>query len=146
MSDKITKIIAVVALVFGLVAMVNSGNTPSVAGLYNTNPTHFFGGLSAGAGDQFAISDAGVIATTGAVVTTGNIGGATGIFSGKVGVASSTPSTIGDLSVGSTGTTTIYMGGGATSGSCLQLQNSAGTLTKLYVNGTTVVVAAGACR
>jgi hypothetical protein len=79
MSDKITKIVAVIALVFGLVAMIGvSGiaNNPSVGGMYNTNVSHNYAGIYAGSGDEFSVTGAGV------VTTSGNIAGATQSLSG----------------------------------------------------------------
>jgi hypothetical protein len=76
MSDKITKIGVVVALVFGLVAMFVAFGNPSenFAGLYNTNPTQFINGFSAGTASQFSVNSDGevsslVVGTDGSAVT-----------------------------------------------------------------------------
>lgn len=78
---------------------------------------------------------------------TGALTGTSAKFSSTVGVSTSTPTTaVGELSVGGTGTTTIYIGSAGTKGGCIQTTNDAGTLTKIYVTGTTVTAAAGTCK
>jgi hypothetical protein len=65
MSDKITKVLAVIALVFGLVAIVvalsKSPKLESYAGMYNTNPSHNYGNFYAGGADQFSVLADGTI-------------------------------------------------------------------------------------
>jgi hypothetical protein len=81
------------------------------------------------------------------VTSAGGIVGTTGYFSGLVGVASSTPSTQGDLSIASTGTTTAYLGTTSTTkGGGIEMNNDTGTLSCLYITGTTPTVKAGHCK
>ena len=89
MSDKFTKIVAVIALVIGLVAMFK-GDGPSVGGLYNINPTQFISGFTAGGSNQFSVSSAGALTTSGAITSTAGISGTTGTLSSTLGVTATT--------------------------------------------------------
>lgn len=65
----------------------------------------------------------------------------------KLGVGTTTPNTNGDVVVDGTATTTLMLSSsGTTKGGCINIENSAGTMTKAYVNGTTWVLAAGTCK
>lgn len=64
-----------------------------------------------------------------------------------VAVGTTTPSTLGDVVVDGTGTSTLMLTSStAGRGGCLQLENSAGTQTKAYIVSTSWVIAAGTCK
>jgi len=121
MIDIITKWAGVVALVALILVQTLGGSSELVGGVTNYDDLELSGFLTAGT---------------------------SGVFGTTLGVGTTTPITaLGDVAVQSAATTTIYLGStAAASGSCLQLENSAGTLTKAYINGTTWVVAAGSCK
>lgn len=65
----------------------------------------------------------------------------------KLGLGTTTPNTNGDLVVDGTATSTVMISSSASNkGGCLNIENSAGTMTKAYINGTTWVLAAGTCK
>jgi len=130
MIEKINKWLPVLTFLLVLViavAVLVGGNNQSVLG----SGTRFPNGLSADTTSPSA----------------GQVRGTTLVFTSTGGISTSTPSTtMGELSVGGTGTTTLYIGSGGTKGGCIQTTNDAGTLTKIYVTGTTVTAAAGSCK
>ncbi len=66
---------------------------------------------------------------------------------GVLSVATTSPSSLGDVVISSAGTTTLMLGSTAASkGTCLQMLNSAGALESVFINGTTVTVVAGSCK
>lgn len=108
----------VVSLILGL------GGSHLSGGIYNQVQQNFAQGLTAGTSGQFQVNT-----------------------SGNVSSGSSSPSSLGDVVVESAGTGTVFVSSsGTNTGGCLQLENSAGTQTKAYINGTTWVIAAGTCK
>lgn len=64
-----------------------------------------------------------------------------------LGLGTTTPNTNGDLVIDGTATSTLMISSSSsTKGGCINIENSAGTMTKAYVNGTTWVLAAGTCK
>lgn len=125
-KENIAIVLATFAFIFGFIGMVGDKSTsPNVSGVTNYDDLTLSGSLTSATG-----------------VFSGTI-----IATGKGGIGTTTPSTaLGDLSVGGTATTTIYIGSGGTKGGCIQTTNDTGTLTKIYVTGTTVTAAAGSCK
>ncbi len=87
------------------------------------------------------------------VITAGVINATSGTFSstlkvaGVLSVATTTPSTLGDVVISSSGTTTLMLGSSSgTKGTCFQVLNSVGALTAIVVNGTTIAAVAGSCK
>lgn len=67
--------------------------------------------------------------------------------SGRIAVATTSPSSMGNVVISGTGTTTLMLGSAtALTGTCIQMLNSAGALTAVSINGTTVVAVAGSCK
>ena len=65
----------------------------------------------------------------------------------RVGIGTTSPYTQGDVVADGTGTTTLMLSSSnSAKGGCINIENSAGTMTKAYVNGTTWVLAAGTCK
>jgi hypothetical protein len=65
----------------------------------------------------------------------------------QLAIASTTPATNASVIIDGTGTTTLSISSAtAAKGGCLQMENTAGTITALYISGTTVVATAGTCR
>ena len=96
---------------------------------------------------------ASVVVTAGETVgTTLQVTGLTSLSTlnttGRIAVATTSPSSMGDVVVSSTGTSTLMLSssGTGTQGGCLQIENSAGTLTRAYILGTTWVIEAGSCK
>lgn len=86
-----------------------------------------------------------VLGTT--LTTTGLATLASAAVTGILSVATSTPSSKGDVVVESIGTTTLMLSSSSTTaGSCLQMENSLGAPTAAYINVTTWVLVAGYCR
>lgn len=74
------------------------------------------------------------------------LAGTSGLFP-NFSVASSSPSALGDAVIDGTGTTTVMVASSAANtGGCLQFENDAGTQTKVYIHGTSWVIAAGSCK
>jgi hypothetical protein len=106
---------AVVLLVgfgFGFVTFHKGANESPVGGIYNTNPTQFINGFSAGTTNQLAVDSAGNATTTGSVrLATSTVTGL--MTSGRFGtlsngVSSSSPAALGTAASGfftATGTT-----------------------------------------
>lgn len=77
----------------------------------------------------------------------GQVRGTTAMITGTGAFATSTPSAMGDVVISSSGTTTLMLGStSGTKGTCLQMLNSAGALTRVYILGTTLVTEAGSCK
>lgn len=114
----------VVGLVALYVAMLAVGGGHLFGGIYSQVQQNYTQGLTAGQSGQFQVNS-----------------------SGNMSFGSSTPSPLGDVVVESAGTSTVFLSSTlANTGGCLQLENSAGTQTKAYINGTSWVIAAGSCK
>jgi hypothetical protein len=138
MTQKIYNVVIALGLVVALgMQLVPAGSLfgASPTGSYDALVKWFGNTVYFGTTQQMSISSAGNVATTGT------------INSGLIAVSSTTPSALGDLVVESSATGTIMVSSSAAAtGSCLQMENSAGTLTKAYINGTSWVIAAGSCK
>ena len=65
---------------------------------------------------------------------------------GNVGIGTTSPARLLHVAGGASATTTIEIGSQSTSAkTCFQVRNSDGTATRMYVNGTTLVIEAGNC-
>lgn len=65
----------------------------------------------------------------------------------KASLGTTTPNTNGDFVMDGTATTTLMISSsGTTKGGCINIENSAGTMTKAYIAGTAWVIAAGTCK
>lgn len=74
-----------VSLIFGFIGGGLSGGNKTLGGLYNTNPSHNYGGLYAGDGDEFTVAADGTVTVTGTLSATtfaGIVSGTTGLFTG----------------------------------------------------------------
>jgi hypothetical protein len=118
-----------VALVLGFAGINPPSDNLGGAGAYEALQTWFGNGIYAGTAKQFALDSAGKLTT-----------------SAQVGVGTTSPSSLGDIVADGSATTTLMLSSSGTGGSCLQLENSAGTQTKAYIAGTAWVIAAGACK
>ncbi len=141
-----------------------------LSGVFNDNSKALFGSTSCGsitclAGGLRLVTDLGgtfesdvaatlasVVVTAGETIgTTLQVTGLTSLStlntSGRIAVATTSPSSMGDVVISSSGTTTLMLGSSAaTKGTCIQMLNSAGTLTAVSINGTTVLAVAGSCK
>lgn len=65
----------------------------------------------------------------------------------RVAVGTTTPSTLGDVIVDSTATTTLVLSSStAGRGSCIQMETVTGGAVRIVVTGTTISATAGTCR
>lgn len=110
------------ALVVGILI---APSVPSFGGVYSVTENHFGAGLFAGATDQFVVSTAGVVS-----------------------LGTSTPSSIGDVVLESTGTTTLMISSsGSSKGACLQLESAGGAPYRAYATTTgPLIMTAGNCE
>jgi hypothetical protein len=149
----IVGILAVMLAFTGVIAFKTVSPSVGSADDYEITLKNFAGGIKVGRTGQFSVNSSGALTTSGAFTTSGAIIGTagttntTGIFSSTVGVSTSSPSTtLAELSVGSTGTSTIYLGSAGTKGGGIQMANAAGTMYCLVIIGSTPTAVAGYCK
>lgn len=99
--------------------------------------------IAAAAGLALLLS---IIGLVGGNQPAASLGGFTNYDAIAIGT-SSNPGVPGDIVVDGPATSTLSLTSSTASrGGCIQIDNSAGTLTAVYVVGTTVTATAGACR
>ncbi len=104
---------------------------PNLSGVYSLTNQNFSQGLKVGTTDQFQVSSTGAVTSSGASLSVG----------------SSSPSTMGEVVVDGSGTTSVAITSStASKGGCIQIENTDGTASRVYVRGTTVVAEAGKCK
>jgi hypothetical protein len=137
MSNK-TKIVllAVVALIIGIVIGAMFAPQGSNLGSVRLVQDQFVEGLKAGRTNQFVISNAGVVTSSGAL-TAGAITGTTGTFTGAVSGTTGTFTGFGKF--GSAASSTVQVGAASKAG-CLILGDSANGASPVYIiaSGATV--------
>ena len=111
-----------------------------------------FGGDKASFGTAAACSDGVTCFTSLAALTSFQADGASifnaaATFNSTLAMATTSPSSLGNVVISGTGTTTLMLGSAtAGKGTCLQMLSSSGGLVQIYVNGTTLTVQTGACK
>ncbi len=87
-------------------------------------------------------------ATTLAAATVSSlVDSGTAKIAGVLSVATTSPSSLGNVVISGSGTTTLMLGSSSGStGTCFQVLNSVGALTAIVVNGTTISAVAGSCK
>jgi hypothetical protein len=140
MTQKIYNIV----IALGLVVALGIQIVP-VGALFGASPTGSYDSLVKWFGNivYFGTTQQMSVSTTGNVITSGTVN------SGLIAVSSTTPSSLGDVVVDSSATTTIFAASSGTlKGACLQLENSSGVLTRAYVGaaGNAFIVEAGSCK
>ena len=104
---------------------------PDLSGVYSLSNKNFAQGIKVGTNDQFQVSSTGAVTSSGASLSVG----------------SSSPSTMGEVVVDGSGTTSVAITSStASKGGCIQIENTDGTASRVYVRGTTVVAEAGKCK
>lgn len=133
-KQNITLGIAILALILGGFSLVGGNNQSANLGAVGTR---FPNGIVAGSGSIAASGDFVADTDTLTVKAANN----------NVGIGTSSPSTMGELVIDSSATTTLYIGSNsATKGGCIQIDNNLGSTTKAYINNNAWVIAAGTCR
>ncbi len=143
MSNK-TKIalLAVVALIIGIVIGAMFAPKGSNLGSVRLVQDQFVEGLKAGRTNQFVISNAGVVTSSGAL-TAGAITGTTGTFSGAISGTTGTFTGFGKF--GSAASSTVQVGAASKSG-CLILGDSANGASPVYITATGATITASTTK
>ncbi len=144
---EISGVVALVILAIMGLSHIFGSSTHLAGSTSCANITCLAGGLRlvTDLGGTFESDVAATLAS--AVITAGETVGTTLKVAGQLSVATTSPSTMGDVVVESTGTSTLMLSSSsATKGSCLQMENSVGALTRVYILGTTFVLEAGSCK
>lgn len=93
----------------------------------------------------YYVDSVAVIDGNGQISTTGTTTMETS--AGRFGIGTSSPDTLAKVAIGASGTTTLTMQSStAATGACIEMMNSAGTISAITVDGTTLVVKAARCR